>query len=341
MHFTPVQMIGTQRSGSNLLRLMLNQLDGVSAPHPPHILERFFPLMPAYYDLSDPANFTQLVADVCKLIEFNPVPWTGFNFDPQAIISRCKKPMLTEVFRVIYEMRAESENAGIWICKSLVNIRFADQLEDNGMNPLYIHLYRDGRDVALSFKKAIVGEKHMYHIARQWKEEQEASLLLADRLGDERVLKVRYEDLLAAPEAELQKICSFIGATYNPVAMDYYHSEESHKTALSGVMWENVEKPVLTNNHDKFKRELTQVDILLFEQVAGDTLEKLGYCLTFPQNVRHIFSPEEIKSFSELNTKLKHEARLQQKPEDLEKRKNLEMHLKNIQTRVSNVKSHY
>jgi len=334
MNFTPVQMIGTQRSGSNLLRLMLNQLKGVSAPHPPHILERFFPLLPAYGDLSIPGNFAKLVNDVCELIEFNPVPWTGLKLDTQAIISRCKRPLLTEIFRVIYEMKAESENASIWICKSLVNIRFADQLEENGMNPLYIHLYRDGRDVALSFKKAIVGEKHIYHIAKQWKEEQDASLQLAEKIGSSRVLKVRYEDLLHNPVKELKKICSFIGAQYNPVAMDYYHSEESHKTALSGVMWENVEKPVIANNFNKFKKELTSEDILLFEQVAGDTLEKLGYQLTFPSNGFHGFTQEEIKSFDGLNTKLKKEARLKQKPEDIEKRRQQEDLIMSIKARL-------
>jgi hypothetical protein len=333
MNFTPVQMIGTQRSGSNLLRLMLNQLEGVSAPHPPHILERFFPLLPAYGDLSFPGNFAQLVNDICKLIEFNPVPWTGLELDAQAIISRCTRPLLTEVFRVIYEMRAESEHAGIWICKSLVNIRFADQLEENGMNPLYIHLYRDGRDVALSFKKAIIGEKHIYHIAKQWKEEQDASLQLAEKIGRSRVLKVQYEDLLHDPVKELNKICSFIGAEYNPVAMDYYHSEESHKTALSGVMWENVEKPVIANNFNKFKKELSPEDILLFEQVAGDTLEKLGYQLTFPNIGIHMFTSEEINSFNELNLKLKKEARLKQKPGDIEKRWRQENLLHEIKAR--------
>ena len=330
MNFTPVQMIGTQRSGSNLLRLMLNQLEGVSAPHPPHILERFFPLLPAYGDLSIPGNFAKLVIDVCKLIEFNPVPWTGLKLDARAIISRCKRPLLTEIFRVIYEMRAESEHASIWICKSLVNIRFADQLEENGMTPLYIHLYRDGRDVALSFKKAIVGEKHIYHIAKQWKEEQDASLQLAEKIGSSRLLKVRYEDLLHNPVKELKKICSFIGAEYNPVAMDYYHSEESHKTALSGVMWENVEKPVITDNYNKFKKELTPEDILLFEQVAGDTLVKLGYQLTFPNNNFQVFTPEDIRTFNELNSTLKKEARLKQKPGDIEKRRRQEELIKNI-----------
>lgn len=330
MHFTAVQMIGTQRSGSNLLRLMLNQLDGVSAPHPPHILERFFPLLPAYQDLNNSDNFSRLVKDVCKLIEFNPVPWSGLHLDNSKIISRCRKPLLTEIFRVIYEMRAESENSTIWICKSLVNIRFAPQLEENGVNPLYIHLYRDGRDVALSFKKAIVGEKHIYHIASQWKQEQDSSLLLAQQLGNKRVLKVCYEDLIHNSESELQKICSFIGADYNPVALDYYNSEESHKTAHSGVMWENVEKPIIANNFNKFKKGLSPEDILLFEQVAGDTLEKLGYSLIYPNDKHHVFSNDDIKHFSELNTKLKQEAAFLQKPEDLEKRKRQEALIMNI-----------
>jgi len=334
MSFTPVQMIGTQRSGSNLLRLMLNQLTGVSAPHPPHILERFYPLLPAYNDLSVPSNFELLVTDVCRLVEYNPVPWTGVNLRVKEIIARCHRPQLTEIFRVIYEMRAETENAKIWICKSLVNIRFADELEKNGVNPLYIHLYRDGRDVALSFKKAIVGEKHMYHIARQWKEEQEASLQLADKLGSKRVLKVRYEDLLAAPGQELKKICSFIGATYQPEALDYYHSEESHKTALSGVMWENVEKPVIRDNFNKYKKELTPNEIRIFEQVAGDTLQKLGYILDSNEANVQDFSSEAINAFNEANKKLKQEARLKTKPEDLEKRRKQEELLKSVKARM-------
>ena len=333
MHFTAVQMIGTQRSGSNLLRLMLNQLDGVSAPHPPHILERFFPLLPAY-DLSDPEEFKNLVTDICKLIEYNPVSWTKVHLDADTIIARCNKPFLTEIFRIIYEMKAESENAGIWICKSLVNIRFADQLEANGVNPLYLHLYRDGRDVALSFKKAIVGEKHIYHIARQWKEEQDASLKLASNINSERMLKVCYEALIHDPVAEIKKICSFIGAEYNPSVMDYYQSEESHKTAHSGVMWQNVEKPVIADNYNKFKKELLREDILLFEQVAGDTLLKLGYELCFPDLPPHQFTVEEINSFNKLNEQLKKEARSQQKPEDLEKRRPQEELLNRIKSRI-------
>ncbi|WP_372521940.1 sulfotransferase, partial [Sulfuricaulis sp.] len=62
-------MIGTQRSGSNLLRLMLNELPRIAAPHPPHILQRMLPLVPNYGDLEKRENFAQLVEDVCRLVE--------------------------------------------------------------------------------------------------------------------------------------------------------------------------------------------------------------------------------------------------------------------------------
>jgi hypothetical protein len=52
--FSPIQFIGTQRSGSNLLRVMLNQLPEISAPHPPHILKTFFPLLPLYGNIEVP-----------------------------------------------------------------------------------------------------------------------------------------------------------------------------------------------------------------------------------------------------------------------------------------------
>ncbi len=333
-NFTAVQMIGTQRSGSNLLRLMLNQLDEVSAPHPPHILERFIPLLPAYGDLGLKANFIALATDVYRLIECNPVPWEEMTTDPEEIAARCRSNSIAEIFRVIYEIRAETQHARIWICKSMVNVQFADLLEQE-IRPLYLHLFRDGRDVALSFMKAIVGEKHIYHIARQWRNEQEASLKLMEKLGSERVIQVRYETLLADPEAEVRRICRFIGTEYNSSAMDYFRSEESKHTAHSGEMWKNVEKPVLKDNFNKFEREMAPEDILLFEQVAGDTLVKLGYPLKFPNIVKKEFTDDEIAGFDSANEERKRQVRATISADDLLKRKGQEDLLKSIRGRMT------
>ena len=108
----------------------------------------------------------------------------------------------------------------------MVNIQFVDLLEPD-IKPLYLHLFRDGRDVALSFMKAIVGEKHIYFIAKQWREEQEAAISLMENIDSKRFAQVRYENLLANPEREIKTICSFIGADYDPSVLSFFKSNES------------------------------------------------------------------------------------------------------------------
>jgi len=99
-------------------------------------------------------------------------------------------------------------------------------------------------------------------------------------------------------------------------------------------MWQNVVKPVLTDNHRKFLTGLSEADIRIFERVAGDTLIKLNYELVYEKGDEP-FSAEEIADFSQINQDLKKEFRSKLRPEDLEKRRPQEQLLKAIAGRLS------
>lgn len=120
----PIFMIGTQRSGSNLLRLMLNQLPEIAAPHPPHILQRMMPLVSLYGDLERDKIFRILIDDVCRLVEFNPVPWSGVVLDREDVFRRCNERSLLAVYAAVYDICAEAKGAQTWCCKSLANIKY-------------------------------------------------------------------------------------------------------------------------------------------------------------------------------------------------------------------------
>ena len=326
-----IQIIGTQRSGSNLVRLMLNQTDDISAPHPPHIIDRFFPLLGYYGNLEDDLNFNRLIQDVSKLVTYNPVPWRRTKFSCQEIKGKCQQNSLFEIFRAIYELNAEFEGARFWCCKSMVNINYVNQLEEAGIHPKYIHLFRDGRDVALSFKKAIVGEKHMYHLAKKWSKEQKLGMDLLNRLESNRIMQVRYEDLLHNPEKELKNVCEFLQVRYSPKMLDYYVSEESNNTALSGEMWKNVVKPVINNNYNKFKNELSIREIEIFEKVAGHTLKDFGFTPFFDHDKKvKSFTSKEVALFNEENKRLKEEILNKISSDDLKKRSKQKILLDNI-----------
>lgn len=306
----PIQLIGTQRSGSNLLRLMLNQLTEITAPHPPHILKTFVPLMDRYGDLSINVNFQNLINDVCKFVELNPVKWNDLSLDRDLIFDQLQHSRnIYSLFEHIYARYASSKGSRFWCCKSLTNVHFAEELHSHGIKPYYIHLYRDGRDVALSFKKIMVGEKHTYHQAKSWKRDQDQALAIAEKLGSERVIRVAYEDLITNPEAQLSRICAFLQIQFRPQALDYFLSRDSQETALSGKMWQNVTKPVLRGNMCKYLKELPREDVLIFEAVAGTTLDRLGYPLHYGDTARAVtFTEVDLISFDRENEFLKKRA---------------------------------
>lgn len=333
-------MIGTQRSGSNLLRVMLDAIDKIIAPHPPHILQRFLPLLPLYGDLSVEANFARLSEDVCELVRLNPVPWEGAGMDAETVRKACRRPTLYDLFRAIYDTAACQAETDYWVCKSMKNVFYAKGIESTGLRPYYLYLYRDGRDVALSFKKAIVGEKHIYALAQNWKKDQEEVLRLKARTSPDHFFSVSYESLIASPQTVLEALCRFLRVPYSDKAMEYYESRESVNTAVAGKMWANVTKPILKNNTRKFLAELSSKEIAIFESVAGDTLEKLGYALCTPPGQRpDRFSSEEMEAFEAENIRLKQRFREEADPVDLEKRRPQEELIRKIKSSAGSVQT--
>ena len=319
MRYKPVQIIGTQRSGSNLLRLMLQQHPLICAPHPPHILKHFFPLLKHYGDLALPGNLENLLADVLKLIALNPVSWHLDAEDYQRIRNTIEQPTLAAIFKSIYQQKAAKEGAAYWVCKSMSNVHVADVLEAEAINPQYIYLYRDGRDVAASFKRVVVGEKHAYHLARQWKKDQEACLHLKTRIEEARFLAVRYESLIADPEQAMNRIFRYLNVEYSPEFATFYQSEASREAANAGHMWANLIRPCLPANHHKFLTELSAEEISLFEHLAGDVLQTLGYPLTAETANHRPITPADLERFHAENQQLKNTIRYSLNYQDYEK----------------------
>jgi hypothetical protein len=314
-------MIGTQRSGSNLFRLMLNQLPEIAAPHPPHILIRLMPLIPSYGDLSNPETFSLLVDDACRLVETNPVEWEGVALDRADIAARCDRPDLYAVMAAIYDRLQETWGKTSWCCKSLGNVKYVDELADRFPDAKFIYLYRDGRDVALSFTKAIEGEKHYYDIAQVWDKDQQLGLRLRDRIGAGRVLAISYESLTGDELGTMRKVCSFLGATFTEDSVNFYKTEEAKKAAMASNLWENVTKPVMKDNTRKFVTQTSDENLRIFESVAGRSLDELGYDRVRVQRGQELsFTPDQISAFHAENERLKALAWENLDPEDRKRR---------------------
>mmetsp|Transcript_21242 Transcript_21242/g.30050 ORF Transcript_21242/g.30050 Transcript_21242/m.30050 type:complete len:428 (-) Transcript_21242:1956-3239(-) len=175
-------MIGSQRSGSNWLRTMIDEREDVAGPHPPHIMRDFMSNINKFGPLDNDQNFRVLVDHVCTFVERNQVPWTdmherNINFPRNDIFCKahesCKRLIHT---RFTYNQDPEPLESGLyllsifdavmchyttlngkrlWMCKSMGMSMFHDMLNEfYGEKRLrYIYLVRDPRDVAMSFMK--------------------------------------------------------------------------------------------------------------------------------------------------------------------------------------------
>jgi len=331
-----IQIIGTQRSGSNLLRLMINQFDEVSAPHPPHVLRTFVPLLKYYNDLSVKDNLDLLATDIVDFVNANPVSWGGNKLVAAKLVTETKHPSLLGLYEALYITKARQDNAKIWCCKSMFNEYYANEIEARGIKPFYIYMFRDGRDVAASFKKAIVGPKHVYHIANKWKEDQERAQEVKLLVGSERFFALKYEDLIAEPEQVLRNLSNKLGLSYTSKLLEYYDSTDSRRTASSGEMWINVAKPIIKNNVGKYQLELTADEIQIFENLAGNMLIELGYKLTTRQQTTvKKYALDKIKFFDEQNAIMQKEVRQHASKSELEHRSKQEKILEQIKLRLA------
>jgi hypothetical protein len=277
----PVFIIGTERSGTNLLRLILNSHPNIAIPHPPHILKNFFGLEPFYGDLSRDHNFKLLIRDVVRTVELHPYPWE-VTLEKEKIFSQARDRSLISVYFAIYDQYLQSAGKKRWGCKSTFMINHVSLVRKYFPDARFIYMVRDCRDVAISAKKNIFNRYSVYYTARLWKKEQQTGIYWLSKLPKDGIFLLRYEDLLAGPENIIRALCAFLNEEYNEAMLTFFNGEEAKKSAGLSAAWENTSKPILKNNFDKFKSGLKAKEIALIEAIAGEELDYFSYKLTEP-----------------------------------------------------------
>ncbi len=268
--------MGTERSGSNLLRLILNAHSRIAVPHPPHVLRYFAPLEAGYGDLSRRGNRARLVDDVRWLLRVHIHPWEP-PVDREALIDDADPQDLVGVFFGLYEQFRRAEGMARWGCKSTFALHHVDRLLRHRPDARFLWLVRDPRDVAASSRRSVFSPFHPHRTACLWRDQQQLGLALERRLPASCWLRLRYEDLLADPEGSVRSVCHFLGEAFEPGLLGYHRTDAALAAAALSEDWRNAAQPVLQGNAGKYRDDLSPEEIRLVETVAGPLMEELGY----------------------------------------------------------------
>jgi Sulfotransferase family len=277
---SPLILLGVSRSGTTLLRVILDRSPGVAIPD-----ESFFiPLLARRHGRTiDAERFLDDVARIPTIVD-----WRLAVAD---IAPRVRSGMATgDAIAAIFETFAARAGKRRWGDKTPMYMRHLALLERLFPNAQYVHLVRDGRDAALSFLEMPEGTftrtwahpRTPGQFACLWREEVLDARALRRRLGSERVAEVRYEELVAEPQAVVRGICAFAEIPFEPVMLDYVGavdvSAKPHQQRL-------LRPP--TTGVRSWREDMADNDVAAFEAVAGDLLGDLGYEVTFEPRARN------------------------------------------------------
>jgi hypothetical protein len=265
----PVIVLGVRRSGTTLLRVMLDCNSQIAVPD-----ESFFVPQLAHRHGSRP-NLDAFVEDLRRLPTLR-----DWGVDIDDVRMRLRPGMPTgDAIATVFETYAAARGKERWGDKTPLYMQHLRLLERLFPHALFVHLIRDGRDAALSFlamPQQLVTQSWAHPrtaaaFACQWRMEVDDARALGRRVGPSRYLEVRYETLVAEPERELRRICDFAALPFEPAMLEYSEheaAEQPHQQSLT-----NPPTPGLRD----WRREMSADGVAAFESVAGELLAELGY----------------------------------------------------------------
>ncbi len=266
----PLLVLGVRRSGTTLLRVMLDRHSELAVPDESYFIPQ---LADRHLRHVEPDEFVDDLRRIDTLAEWN-VPLDKVR------ARLTERTPIGVAIATVYAVYAAERGKPRWGDKTPMYMQNLRLLERLFPDALFVHLIRDGRDAALSFlsmPRGVMTETWMQPryaagFACQWRTEVKAARRLGRRVGGARYLEVRYEDLVADVESVLRRISGFAGIPYEPATADYAGtvdvSAKPHQQSLR--------RPPTAGLRD-WRSQMSPQDIGAFDQVAGDLLAELGY----------------------------------------------------------------
>jgi hypothetical protein len=266
----PLLVLGVRRSGTTLLRVMLDRNSELAVPDESYFVPQ---LADRHHGRIDVAAFVDDLRRLPTLREWDvPVEEVQTRLRPSMTVG--------EAIAAVYETYAARRGKTRWGDKTPMYMQRLRMLERLFPHALFVHLVRDGRDAAVSFlamPAGIVTETWAHprtaaDFACQWRTEVTAARKLGRRVGTRRYLELRYEHLVAEPERELRRLCEFAGLAYEPGMLDYRDTVD----VAAKPHQQSLTRPLTPGLRD-WRTELPLADVTEFDAVAGDLLRELGY----------------------------------------------------------------
>jgi len=278
-------VVGVTRSGTTLLRLMLDSHPRLAVPPETH------------FALDVIAAFKEGPVSAERFVEIVTTHrrWPDFGLDARDLRARVAEvePLAPgPALRAFYRYYADEAGKPRWGDKTPGYLRKMAAIEKALPEARFVHLIRDGRDVAVSITGLHFGPRSVPEAARRWAKRIRVAREQGRRVGH--YTELRYEDLVRDPEQALRRICAFVELDWDPAMLDYHDRAPERLQEITRDLPRSREGEVISAEQrvgihalasqppqadrvGRWRMEMSTADQAAFVETAGDLLAELGY----------------------------------------------------------------
>ncbi len=264
---SPIFIIGTGRSGTTLLRQMLNAHPRIHITHEA-----------GFYTYLHHAPFYTSAQQWLERY-FATFSFAWLRLDPKIIASALPKDLsierIDEAFRVIMRCKAQQQGKVRYGDKNPLDTQNLQRIFTDFADPRIVYITRDPRPTVLSYNRVPFGTSssllNSFICSIQYRHVKPYL---------DRILEVRLEDLSADPRSVMQTVLRFVGEPWDEAVLDHvHHAAADDVPPLPWFVRATHEQPggERAQNEQSWRERLPPVWIQIIEQINRRNMQHYGY----------------------------------------------------------------
>ena len=270
----PIFLLGCPRSGTTLLRVMLNAHPRIALPPENRFVA---PLWFGRHRFAPPGG----ARSARRMAQALTKPGRGSSHlgitrdTLVADFDRTRPESVAAALDQVFAAYARRHGKARWGDKRPAYYTMFDELHAMFPDAKFVHLVRDGRGCVASLKRPPFSYSPARAVAT-WLNSMHAGRRALRRLGPERVLELRYEDLTTATEDTLRQLCRFVGEDFDAAML---HPEEVVETYVPAhfEQHDQIAAGVNTSSMRSWERELSPVEVAAVERLGARDFRRFGW----------------------------------------------------------------
>ncbi|MDZ7720694.1 MAG: sulfotransferase [Balneolaceae bacterium] len=270
-------IMGTSRSGSTLLQSMLSSHSELIVPPETHFFHSYQHLRDEYNRTTEKSSFRD------GLVDFwydHKTRIRDLDLQKEDVLQLANNLNLTaplDLFILQLTMYRIQRDKPILGEKTPRHMLHIPEILAAFPDAKIISLFRDPRAKAYSEIKTKFGSPSVFVSAKRWRKYVQVHQRFEKELSDEQYMMLRYTDLISDVEGVLQKICAFLGVSFQEQMLNYYNRDEKGFADGENSWKKQTLKPIQKNKNKEWKSALTDWQIVLIEKHTGKYLKYMNY----------------------------------------------------------------